>query len=283
MLENILEVKDDFDLFIFDIYGVLWNGNSVIKNVPEHLETLKKANKTVIFLSNGHERFFEMEETWAKRGVIKNVHYDKIVSSGELAYQCFCEDTQELNYYVYGKPYPKMFEGCKYKQVKDVKKADFVYLGVPKVFRNNDWHNVFDIEGFKQDLDLFKKLKKPIVCCNPDIKAVGKSKGEFAIRQGALAQYYQEIGGEVEYLGKPYPEVFALALEDYDNIEFEKMLMIGDTLDTDILGAKSLGIKTAFVPTGMSYAYMKEDTDFEDIKEYAQYLGIVPDYLIKSV
>ena len=43
MPENILDLIDKFDLYVFDIYGVLWNGKSVISGADKTLEELKKA------------------------------------------------------------------------------------------------------------------------------------------------------------------------------------------------------------------------------------------------
>ena len=36
--------------------------------------------------------------------------------------------------------------------------------------------------------------------------------------RGSLARYYEEVGGETEYFGKPYPEMFVAALEGYEDI-----------------------------------------------------------------
>lgn len=52
-------------------------------------------------------------------------------------------------------------------------------------------------------------------------------------------------------VGKPYPAIFQAALKALDT-EVENTLMVGDRLETDILGAKQLGIDTAAVLSGIT-------------------------------
>lgn len=52
-------------------------------------------------------------------------------------------------------------------------------------------------------------------------------------------------------IGKPHPPVFEAALRSLGTRP-EETLMIGDRLDTDIVGAAQLGIQTAMVLTGIS-------------------------------
>ena len=80
MPDNILSLKDKFDVFILDIYGVIWNGKAPIKGMPETMIALRQAGKKVILLSNAPQRQPDAEDSNAKRGFIKGVHYDKVVT-----------------------------------------------------------------------------------------------------------------------------------------------------------------------------------------------------------
>ena len=44
----------------------------------------------------------------------------------------------------------------------------------------------------------------------------------------------------------------------------KRILMVGDTLETDILGAASLGLKTALTTSGISYKNMTDEGEFDD-------------------
>ena len=76
--------------------------------------------------------------------------------------------------------------------------------------------------------------------------------------------------GKVIYTGKPYSHIFAPILEKYSHIPKDRMIMIGDTVDMDILGAHNIGISSALVDTGNSQRLCKKlgISDFASIKSY---------------
>jgi 4-nitrophenyl phosphatase len=63
-------------------------------------------------------------------------------------------------------------------------------------------------------------------------------------------------------VGKPYPAIYNAALKEL-NSNPEDTLMVGDRLDTDILGANRLGIDSAAVLTGTT---SREEINTSDIK-----------------
>uniref|UniRef100_A0A7V4E3Y2 HAD family hydrolase n=1 Tax=candidate division WOR-3 bacterium TaxID=2052148 RepID=A0A7V4E3Y2_UNCW3 len=67
---------------------------------------------------------------------------------------------------------------------------------------------------------------------------------------------------------KPDPEPFLLALKKL-NLKPEEVLMVGDWRERDIIGAKLVGMKTAFAKYGDTFNTKESNADFElnDIKE----------------
>ena len=57
------------------------------------------------------------------------------------------------------------------------------------------------------------------------------------------------MGGNVQYFGKPYGEVYQIALEILP--KNSKVLAIGDGMETDILGANNTGIDSILCKTGI--------------------------------
>jgi len=84
-------------------------------------------------------------------------------------------------------------------------------------------------------------------------------------------------GVEPFIAGKPHPAIFNTALKTL-GVRPEDSLMVGDRLETDIVGASAIGIQTAVVLTGItsreeiSQSNIKPDFIFEDITELHQSL-----------
>ena len=278
MPDNILSLKDKFDVFVLDIYGVIWDGKAPIKGMLEAMAALTQAGKTVILLSNSTHRQGKSDEINAKRGFIKGVHYDKVMTSGDLAYDTFSEDTRRLKFYQLAKRTKELFVDSPYIEVKNPEEADFVYAGVPQIFEDGIWKDFLTLEPFEGELKKIYKLGLPLICSNPDMKAHEKQYDEAVVRQGSVARYFEELGGDVEYFGKPYPQIFDFALQNID-VPDERILMVGDTLETDILGGNSYGLKTALTMTGIAKENMEAE-GFSSMEEYCREVQIIPDYIL---
>ena len=55
-LKNINQIISNYDAFIIDIWGVLWDGIEAYKYAKLTLKRLKKKNKNIILVSNAHRR-----------------------------------------------------------------------------------------------------------------------------------------------------------------------------------------------------------------------------------
>jgi ribonucleotide monophosphatase NagD (HAD superfamily) len=73
------------------------------------------------------------------------------------------------------------------------------------------------------------------------------------------------------YIGKPNRYVFDITLDTMGNIDSSKVLMVGDRIGVDILGAKNVRLKTALVKTG---EFQKSDLESP---------VVIPDYIFDSV
>lgn len=97
-----------------------------------------------------------------------------------------------------------------------------------------------------------------LLLANPDL-VYPSGNGTFGFTAGSLAQMLEEalrllLGSEApsfEVLGKPAVRHFATAL---DMIGTRNAVMLGDTLHTDIAGARAVGIASAIVLTGVTTA-----------------------------
>ena len=83
-----------------------------------------------------------------------------------------------------------------------------------------------------------------MICTNPDLIVHRGSKKEYCA--GTIAKIFYELGGEVVYFGKPYPEIYKFcATKD------EKILVVGDNIRTDIKGANNMKFDSLFIIDGI--------------------------------
>ena len=91
-------------------------------------------------------------------------------------------------------------------------------------------------------LTQYTKLK--MVCTNPDLIVHRGSKAEYCA--GSVAASFEKIGGEVVYVGKPYPEIYNFCIKKNETI-----LAVGDNIRTDILGANKMNLDSLFITKGI--------------------------------
>lgn len=280
MKKNVTCLAENYDVFLVDLYGVLWNGDSFFPQALQRLSMLREMGKTVIILSNYPQRAEFVESLYFRYEMLKGVHYDKMVTSGELACQLFAGEERRLNYAVIGKSDNSVFSASPFRLVTDINKADFVYLATPK-YTNEQGILVesLDLSHFQPQLDLSCRLRKKFVCANPDRKSHSSGYAQMVLRPGAMADYCRNKGADVFFIGKPEKFFYDFALQE-TNVPKNKILMVGDALETDILGACNAGIDSALVKTGVSYDDMLHSC-CRSLLEYAQSRKIIPTHILE--
>ena len=143
---------------------------------------------------------------------------------------------------------------------------------------------LLDDEGFDWNVDisksvnLLRKRNIPVIVANTDTRyPVGK--GEVAVAIGGIGHMIEVIVKKrFIRFGKPDSQMFFYAFEELQKrqkINRDEILMVGDTLTTDILGGNKFGLDTCLVLTGIT---LKEKAQTV-IKSY----GIVPTYICESI
>ncbi len=276
--QNLLDLKENFDVFVFDIYGVIWDGKKVIPGYDDVMKQLVKAGKKVVIMSNSTALSQGQEKVYAGRGFLKGEHYHKLITSGDVAEEAFAQDERKLKFYQFGRPSKVLFACSGYEALASPEEADFVYAGVPQTWEGDYWKDYLTMDPFVEELEYLVKLGKPLVCANPDCRAFENQYEKPVVRQGSVAEVYEKLGGKVTYFGKPYQNIYDFAFIN-EPVERSRMLMVGDTLETDIKGGRDYGMKTALTQTGIAVFKMQEAGE-ADLGAYAQKIGIVPDFII---
>jgi len=113
----------------------------------------------------------------------------------------------------------------------------------------------------------------PCICSNPDITMLVGDDRMFGT--GRVGRVYEELGGKVEWFGKPYPAIYAEALRRLPGVDRRRILCVGDSPAHDLLGGRRAGLRTALVRTGIH----AEESEAE-VMARAEALGAPPDYLL---
>jgi ribonucleotide monophosphatase NagD (HAD superfamily) len=303
---NILSMTGDYETLFIDAYGVLYDGISMYDHVLPILERLKKDGKKIVILSNSTQVSKDMKTKYVQKGMIQNVHYDELITSGEFLHYTIMEHPDEFSKIMEGRSETVkcifvgnsgVFADTHLTEV-DMQDADFLYVGVPRAscgavriddiwdkngnkiniedILENDWNDLQDSHGhkglaeFAHILNNCLRLNKTLLVSNPDIFSCSfdyhTRKCIAIITQGAIGAYYEKLGGRVVYFGKPYSGIFEYAKQVVKSSK--SILMIGDTPWTDISGANACGLDTALVlTTGVSNEFISRMDDSLPVQE----------------
>jgi HAD superfamily hydrolase (TIGR01459 family) len=145
----------------------------------------------------------------------------------------------------------------------------FINLGLKKTPLNNaDFVVCTGVNNNKDNLNkyfrILKKIKKrnlKMICANPDLIVHRGDRTEYCA--GSIAKLYEKMGGTVKYFGKPYKNfyeyIYEIIKKKYrKNINKNKILVIGDNLNTDILGANNFKVKNLFIAGGIHKSEWKK-------------------------
>lgn len=242
------ELAARYDGVILDLWGVVHDGTVPFPGVIDCLERLIAAGKRIVLLSNAPRRADDVGRRIAQIGVPARL-YHGIVSSGEEAWLYLAERTDPF-YAALGRRCLhicsdrdlEIREGLRLEFVETPEGADFILNTGPA-----EWEDT--IEDYDPVLRASVARGLAMVCANPDL--IVMHRGKPALCAGALAEHYEAIGGTVRWHGKPHPSVYESCLPLLGIADKGRLLVIGDSLRTDIAGAKAAGIDSLFVTGGV--------------------------------
>ena len=247
VLSGITPLIDHYQGFLLDQWGVLHDGKTLYAGVIAALEALKMLDKTVVILSNSGKRSHDNQQRMAKLGISPDL-YDAVITSGETAWQglkqandpFFTDLGQRCLFFSHGND-RSAIEHLPLILVDYADDADFVLMGG----LDKDPAIIAQVEA---KLEQARLRGLVLVCSNPDFSVVdGETLGRGP---GALAQAYEQAGGEVRYIGKPWPAIYRAALNAL-NLPPEQIVAIGDSIHHDIKGAVDFGMDGALVTQGV--------------------------------
>ncbi|PWR23564.1 TIGR01459 family HAD-type hydrolase [Zavarzinia compransoris] len=227
---------------IVDLWGVVHNG---VAAFPDSLEALARFRRgrtaRVVLVSNAPRPQHVVHEQLDRLGVPRDL-YDAVVTSGDATREALKGRPGARVRHIGPARDLSLFEGLDLTLVPGVAEADLV---VCTGLADDETETA---EDYRAELQAAKDRGLLLVCANPDRIVV---RGTRTIPcSGALAWLYHDLGGAVEWHGKPHASVYARALALLDTAPAET-IAIGDGIETDIPGANAQGIPALLVTGGV--------------------------------
>ncbi|HEX3953536.1 MAG TPA: TIGR01459 family HAD-type hydrolase [Stellaceae bacterium] len=261
LIEGLRVLAPVYDGFILDLWGVVHDGVAPFPGVLDCMGRLLDAGKRVVLLSNAPRRADDVSRRIAAIGVPEAL-YHGVMSSGEEAWQCLARRDEPF-YAALGRNCLhicsdrdlEIREGLGLSFVETAAEADFILNTGPA-----GWDDT--TEDYAPLLRPAQARGLPMVCANPDLVVIHG--GKPALCAGALAEYYESIGGRVRWHGKPHPSVYDSCLGLLGILDRRRILAIGDSLRTDIAGAGAADIDSLLITgSGVHAAEFSRDGNMD--------------------
>ncbi len=265
------EIADRYDAFLIDQFGVLRDGRGPYPGAAETLVKLKDAGKRIIILSNSGKRSAENDRRLVDLGFVAG-SWDWFLTSGEVAWQILRREGEGATggrrkcLLISRDGDLSPLTGLDLERTANGADADFVLLAASE----GDVHPLSHYEAL---LAPAARRGVPCLCTNPD--KVMLTKEGTAFGAGRIAELYEELGGGVRWIGKPFADIYAAALEFLGHPDPTRVCAIGDSIEHDIAGAASAGLHSILVTTGI----LERASDTERRKLFAEH-GANPDFIL---
>ena len=277
------DLLDRYDAFCFDGYGTLYNrGSFVYEGALDWYTMLRAAGKQMRLITNAASDVDSVLAADAgKRGFAFSEA--ETISSGSLLKELCVElrsrsvnrrDIREI-YYIGRETGKHVLEGC---GIKAVAPAGEPVEPIVAISSAKDTP-----ETYEQAVKILKRPGAMLLVLNSDAWAP-KIPGDDGVTvrepvSGALSERLRRdsmcetnggAGCETFYLGKPFPTIWEKVKRSLP--EGSRVLMVGDTLGTDVLGAKVAGFDSALV--------VGRNVPADELESDEVVLGVRPDWYL---
>lgn len=244
---NLKDVAEDFDAFLIDQFGVLLNGPSIYPGAPEALARLAELGRPILLLSNSGKRSGPNEQRLVERGFARDAFLG-VLSSGEAAHFALQEAVGNTlpngaKVFLIARDEDKSaIEGLDLTLTDQMDDADLLLIAGSEAEQHT-------LQHYGSLLKIAAECQIPCWCTNPDQTMLTKAGPMFGA--GRIAKLYEELGGQVEWFGKPHQPIYQIALKKLGRPLPSRVLCIGDSPEHDIRGGQDAGCVTALVRTGI--------------------------------
>ena len=278
MLQSFRELAKGYSVIFFDAYGVLKNFEGVMDGVLDLLADLKREGKELFIVTNDASRSpRKMSHAYMHQEFGELIAEDRVISSGLLARDFLRSKVKGGRVAYLGKRDSAWY----------IESAGLVPVPLSECSMHEDVGALalLDDEGFdwqpdiNRAINLLRHRTIPVVVANAD-KTYPVHANDVAVAVGGIADLIESIlGKRFVRFGKPDAYMFSYSFSRASaispGVRRKDILMVGDTLETDIRGGNTFGIDTVLVLSG--------NTARDNYELMIQSSGVIPDYICDSI
>src|ERR1700744_760779 len=276
-IDNFKSIVDKYKIVFFDAFGVIKNYSGLVPGIEKTFAYLEKEGKEYYIVTNDASRSpAQLAQSYHRMGLTA-ITENRIVSSGMLTKEYLDLKVMDGIVAYLGTPNSAHY----------IERSGLQTLPMSQINNTNiDKVNALiflDDEGFDWAADLNKtvniirKRTIPVIVANTD-RAYPLTVSDVSIAIGGIAAMVESVvGKQFIRFGKPDSQMFMFA---YDLVRAQmpviksEIVMVGDTLKTDILGGNKFGLDTVLVLTG--------NTQAKDVDTRIIATGIAPTYICET-
>lgn len=273
------DIVKGFPVVFFDSYGVLRNHNGLIPGASDVFQRLRASGVHVRVLTNNAARSPAAAAARLDHYGLPGIPPEEVITSGATT-RHFLEQkirsgkvaylgTSDAAEYIIG-------AGLEAVPISEV---DFDNLDEIKgvAFLDDEGYDLN--QDINRTINLLRQRLVPVVVANTDL-LYPVDKNNVALATGGIAKLAEYVlGRQFAKFGKPASQMFQMGLDsvarDFPEVSPKDILMVGDTLHTDILGGNTFGVSTALVLSGNT----REDNVLTEVRSS----GIIPDFICRSI
>ena len=243
-IENFSEITAHYDVVLCDVWGVVHNGIDPFPKAAAALEEARARGLAVVLITNSPRVSWQVVEQLRQIGVPDGA-YDRIVTSGDVTRELISEGPKTV--FLLGPERDSaILDGLDIERGSAGEAQSLVCTG----FFDDETEKPEDYTDMLLD---FKARDVPMICANPDLVV---ERGDRMIPcAGAMAAYYEQLGGKTRIAGKPHRPIYEATLEAARELRgdfpIDRVLAIGDGMPTDVRGALNYGLDLLYISGGI--------------------------------
>jgi len=238
-----------YPILLCDIWGVVHNGMEAHPKAAYALLRFRDQGGTVALITNAPRPAASVEAQLASFGITR-ASYDVVVTSGDVTRDLVGVSGLDRIFHLGPDRDLALFKGLDVNRVTLDQAQAILCTGLID-------DDVESPEDYRKLLGDLAQRNLPMYCANPD-RVVQRGE-DLVYCAGALADVYEQLGGDVIIAGKPHSPIYqqalnAIALVRGSDPDKGDILAIGDGIVTDVHGAASFGLDALFITGGIHAA-----------------------------